>query len=111
MDKKVEVSLEAFGNKRLTSEFSAEELKKKNIGEIVNEILGKSREGEDKRTQQLIQTQAKASGGFTPSVGVGSPVRFQPVRLGEGIQEYIRKDYLDNEMVRISVLGNHVVGY
>jgi len=114
MTKNIKISLEAFGEKRLTVTLRPEEVRGKSVKEIVNAIVNKSWEGEDKHTLAIIKQQVDASGGYTPSVQVGSPnlpVRSQPVRLGDNIERYVEDYGFPEGRVTLSVTGDHKVGY
>lgn len=114
MGKNVRVSLEAFGSKRLTLTLKPEEIKGKSVGEIVNTIISKQWDGEDKHALAIINRELKASGGYTPSIELGGrdlPVQTQPVRLGDKIERYI-EDYGQTEArATLSITGDHKVGY
>ena len=114
MKKNIKVSLEAFGNKRLTVSLRPEEVEGKSVGEIVNAIVNSSWQGEDQHALAIIKQQVNASGGYTPSIEVGGtnlPVRAQPIKLGDKIDRYV-EDYGQTERrVTVSVTGEHVVGH
>lgn len=113
MGKNIKVSLEAFGNKRLTVTLAPEELRGKNVSEVVNYIMKKEWQGEDKQTLEMINREITASGGYVPSIEVSNgnlPIQAQPVRLGEGIEKYVQDFGLPEEQLTLSVTGDHEVG-
>jgi hypothetical protein len=114
MGKNVEISLEVFGNRKVSSVFGEEELAGKNIGDIVNMMVHKDWSGEDKRTVNTIVKEMNATGGYVPEIGVGGknlPVRFEPVRLNDDALQYAQQLSKPYEEIRITVLGDHKVGY
>jgi len=114
MEKNVKVSLEAFGSKRLTVTLKPEEVKGKSVGDIVNTIINKQWQGEDKHALAIINRELSASGGYTPSVefgGINLPVQTQPVRLGDKIERYIENYGQSEAKATLSVTGDHKVGY
>jgi hypothetical protein len=114
MGRKVEITLEAFGNKKLTAVMDPQDVKGKNVEEIINHLMQRNWEGEEKQTLAAIQSEIGANNGYTPTIGVGGvlePVKFQPVRLGEKIDKYVQDVGLPEDQVRIAVTGDHNVGY
>jgi hypothetical protein len=115
MAKKIEVSLEAFGNRRLTRVFEPEELRDKPMEAVVGMMLHGNWDGEDNRTLTVVKKEMGASGGYSLQVGAtngGSAVRFQPVNLGDNVARYVTPHQnMPVETVRIAVLGKHTVGY
>lgn len=114
MGRNVEISLETFGNKRLTAVLTPEEVKGKSVEQLIANVTGRNWTGEDAMTLQAIRTQLEASGKYTATVGVGgvgAPVKFQPVRLGESAESYVQDLGLPEDQLRIAVTGDHTVGY
>lgn len=114
MGRNVEVSLEAFGNKKLTAVLTPEEVKGKSVDEIIKTLMNRPWEGEDKLTFEALESEIGASNQYFPSIGVGGvlePVKFQPVRLGEKVEKYVQDIGLPEDQVRIAVTGDHDVGY
>ena len=115
MGKNIEVSLEVFGNKRLTKVFNPADLESKSVGDIVSYMVSQKWNGENARTLEIIKDQIGSSGGYTPEVGFGNgkttPVRFDPVKIGDPIDKYVQPTDFPNDQVRVAVLGDHVVGY
>jgi hypothetical protein len=114
MGRKVEITLEAFGDKKLTAVLDPQDIKGKNVEEIINHLIQRNWEGEEKQTLAAIQSELRANGGYTPTIGIGGvhePVKFQPVRLGENIEKYVQDMGLPEDQVRIAVTGDHDVGY
>ncbi len=114
MGKNIEVSLEVFGNKRLSSVLKPEEVSGRSVQNLIDYVVNQGWSGEDARNAAIIKREMKSSGGYTPTVGLGgrnTPVRFEPVRLGDPIQKYVQPTDLPNDLVRVSVLGKHIVGY
>jgi len=114
MGKNIEVSLEVFGNKRISSVMKPEEVSGRSIQSLIDHVVNQDWSGEDARNVAIIKKEMKSSGGYTPAVGLGgrnTPVRFEPVRLGDPIQKYVQPTDLPNDLVRVAVLGRHTVGY
>jgi hypothetical protein len=114
MGRNVQISLETFGNKCLTATLTPEEIKGKNIGEIVKYMVEKPWNGEDKKTLEAIKKEMSASGGYSTEVATGEvfePTKFQPVRLGEKIDQYVRDYGQIEDELRVAVIGEHEVGY
>ena len=114
MGKDLKISLEAFGNKRLTVMLRPEEIKGKSVSDVVNQIINKKWEGDDKHTLAMIRKEIDASGGYVPSIEVGDknlPVRAQPIKLGDRIEKYVTEYNPNEQGVTLAVTGNHIVGY
>ncbi|MBU4086595.1 MAG: hypothetical protein KKB21_03400 [Nanoarchaeota archaeon] len=113
MERKVEVSLEAFGSKKISALFTPEELKGKKVEDLVRTILAMSWQGEDSRTLAAIQTEMEARKGYVTKAGVynaTNPVKLQPIRLGDSIEPYVQQIGSPEERVRLSITGIHDVG-
>lgn len=111
-EKDIEISVEAFGSRRLTTRLSHDEMQGKSVSEIVQGVVNRGWTGEDKRVADAIRKEMGASGSYTTSIApyTGGPIEFQPVRLGEKITPYIHPGSLETEKVRIAVTGDHTVG-
>lgn len=110
----IKVSLEAFGDRRLTVSIPEEKVKGKSFQEIIDYIVNQNWTGEDKQTLAIVNRELGASGGYTPSIQMGGenlPFKAQPVRLGENIERYIEDGGQAERQLTVSVTGVHKVGH
>jgi|SRR3989339_685608 len=115
MAKTVEVSLEAYGDQKLTCNFEEEFLKGKNFNDVAEMVLSKNWRGNDARTASIIRKQMSASGGYVHRVAEGAtgntPIRFNPVDPSRKVTDYAETISPDKEQLRFEILGRHRVGY
>jgi hypothetical protein len=77
-------------------------------------MVKKEWSGEDKRTINAITREMNAAGSYVPEVNVNGqnlPVRFEPVRLSDNALQYAQPTSKPLDEIRITVLGDHKVGY
>jgi hypothetical protein len=114
MGKPIEVSLEAFGNKRLKANFSREELANMGVAGVVSNIIERRWDGEDERTANILRNQVNASGNYTTSLNYLNGQRqtqSQPIKLGETLAPYIRPETVRPQELRLTLTADHIVGY
>lgn len=113
MGRQVKVTLEGFGNRSLTALLERQDVEGKSFGEVVQSMAEKPYSGEDAKTAVMLKRQMEADSGYTPMIGMGTPNRFEPVRLDEPVERYIQKSpgLAQQDMLRTSVLGVHKLGY
>jgi hypothetical protein len=113
MGRKVDVSLEVFGDQRIVREYDRDDLKGKSVGDIIKEFDNASWIGEERRVAARIRKELNSTGGYSPQVdlgGYGNPTSFEPVRIGDPLEKYIEETPLPKDEVRVTVLGDHTVG-
>jgi hypothetical protein len=109
----IKVSIESFGNKRLTESLSEGDLHSLSVRDVVERLMAKAWAGEERQVANSIRNEMKSSGGYLTQVGTldrNELVRFEPVRLDDGMNLLVQKPNLPNKEIRIAVLGDHKVG-
>lgn len=113
MGKNIEVTLDAFGDKKLTAVFPAEDLKGKKVQDIVQMMMTRNWQGEDKQALSILSREVNASNGYIPQVNLNAenlPVKYQPISLGDPITKYVQDNGMPEDALRLTVVGDHVVG-
>ncbi len=116
MGRKVEVSVQGFGDKALTRTFDSQELEDKDLGYVIGKILNSEWQGSDLVAYKALMRKIDSTGGrYMPQVATRpfltpdrqGPVTFIPARVEEGINKYLgNKNELD-----LSITPAYVTAY
>ena len=113
MGKNLKITLEAFGKSKLEKTFTQAETKGKNFDQIIGSMIHGEYHGAEKETQQTILTETDEGTKYIPQVGIetpNAPVDYQPVRLGDIVENHIQPTDFPENHLRISITGDHDVG-
>ena len=111
---KVNVCIEAFGEKALTKTFDGLDLEGRTVRDVVETMVKENWEGKDQTISDAIYSEINASGGYAVSKKIGGeeiPVEYEVIPLGNPIKRYQQEIGDENPTIRLAVSGHQVVGY
>lgn len=110
----IDVTLEAFGNKKITAQILPEDMIGKTVEDLIKGILSQPHTNEERQTQIILQREMSASGGYSAQLGTSGdnlPVRYQPIALNSSVKDYLDRRTSETSPLKITITGNHRVGY
>jgi len=113
MGRSVRVSLESFGNSRLTAVMDADELRGRSVENVVRDILQRQWGERETETRTTLE-RAFNKGNYFASVITGGqnlPARKERVDTTQTLAPYVGDPDLPQPHIRLSITPDQVVGY